>query len=272
MHIKKSTLFKELRKKLFTRDFAGNRGSKQIDGIDLIINTWETEYPELSAKDVAYILATVYHETAYTMQPIKEGGGPNYLRSKRYYPWFGRGYVQLTWEANYIKAGKKLGIDLTTDPDVALDPQIAVQILFLGMIEGWFTSKSLSSYITEDDKGYKRNLTEFANARRIINGTDKQVKIAKEAAQFYDALKKATVKNTAPLSKSRTIQGASIGATGGAALLAEPVQDVVKAITDSEASISTGSVVSIVIASVVILGALYAMYARWDDAGRPKVL
>lgn len=270
--INKTRLFIELKKKLFTRKFEGNRGSKQIEGIDLIIDTWEREYSHLSMKDVAYMLATVYHETAYTMQPIREGGGQKYLRSKRYYPWFGRGYVQLTWERNYKFAKEKLDVDFTGNPDLALEPEHAVDILFVGMIEGWFTGKSLSSYITERDLGYKKNLTEFANARRIINGTDKQIKIAKEAAQFYDALKKSEVKNDKPLSASRTMKGATAGAVGGASLLVEPVEEVVTAVQDAEAAISTGSIISIAIACVVIAGALYAAYARWDDAGRPDLI
>lgn len=269
--INKTTLFRELKKKLFTRKFEGDRGSKQIDGIDIIIDTWEKEYPELSMKDVAYILATVYHETAYTMQPIKEGGGPNYLRSKKYYPWFGRGYVQLTWEYNYKKAKEKLGINFIKDPNLALVPEHAVEILFTGMRDGWFTSKSLSTYITEKDNGYKKNLTEFANARRIINGTDKQVKIAKEAAQFYDALKKAKVVNPKPIKESRTAQGAVIVASAGITSMVEPVKEAIEVVRGQEAALSAGNTVSMVIACVVIAGALYSLYARWDDAGRPKV-
>ena len=53
----------------------------------------------------AYVLATAWHETAHTFQPVREigqgrgrpYGKPGHLGQIPY----GRGYVQLTWEANY---------------------------------------------------------------------------------------------------------------------------------------------------------------------------
>lgn len=43
----------------------------------------------------------------------------------RYYPYYGRGFVQLTWESNYRAAGNAIGIDLVAEPDRALDPSVA---------------------------------------------------------------------------------------------------------------------------------------------------
>ena len=45
----------------------------------------------------------------------------------------GRGFVQLTWERNYIRAGQEIGVDLITDPDRAMDPQIAAEVLVRGL-------------------------------------------------------------------------------------------------------------------------------------------
>ena len=128
----------------------------------------------------AYVLATAFHETAHTMRPITEMGGMNYLKSKPYYPFVGRGYVQLTWMANYKKAGSKLGVDFVKNPGLLLQAKYAAPILVVGMVEGWFTGKSLSSYIT-------LNKSDFKGARRIINGTDRADLIAGYAKQ-YDAL------------------------------------------------------------------------------------
>lgn len=50
----------------------------------------------LLRNQMAYVLATAYHETAHTMKPVREMGGEKYLRSKKYYPYVGMGYVQLT--------------------------------------------------------------------------------------------------------------------------------------------------------------------------------
>ena len=129
----------------------------------------------------AYVLATVFHETAHTMRPITEMGGMNYLKSKPYYPFIGRGYVQLTWEANYKKASAKLGVDFVKNPGLLLQAKYAAPILVVGMVEGWFTGKSLSSYIT-------LSKSDFVGARRIINGTDKASLIAGYAQQYNDLL------------------------------------------------------------------------------------
>lgn len=52
-----------------------------------------------------------------------------YHAQERYWPWHGRGLIQLTWERNYRAAGKALGIDLIADPDKALEPETSARIL-----------------------------------------------------------------------------------------------------------------------------------------------
>lgn len=154
---------------------------------------------------VAYALATSYHETAGTMQPIREMGGPEYLR--RLYDvqgrdperakahgnvkpgdgvrYCGRGYVQLTWQANYLKAQIELGLPLVSTPDLAMRPDVAAKILEAGMREGWFTRHRLASHLPATGVGTR---TQFIGARRIINGTDKAEKIAEHAMDFQEAL------------------------------------------------------------------------------------
>ena len=68
----------------------------------------------LLRNQAAYVLATAYHETAHTMKPVREYGGETYLKKKKYYPYVGMGYVQLTWDYNYKKASDKLGVDLVS--------------------------------------------------------------------------------------------------------------------------------------------------------------
>lgn len=138
---------------------------------------------------LAYVLATAYHETAHTMKPVREYGSETYLKSKKYYPYVGMGYVQLTWDYNYKKAGNKLGVDFLKNPKLLLEPKYAAPILVIGMKEGWFTGKSLSDYIDDIDEDDREDLREFSNARRIINGTDKQVEIGQIALQYEKLLK-----------------------------------------------------------------------------------
>lgn len=151
----------------------------QVDGINMIL---DNKPDDISTRDLAYVLATAYHETARTMQPIKEyGKGKGKVYGKvdpiTGHAYYGRGLAQLTWLKNYQKAGEELGVDLVNNPDLALDPFIAVRILFQGMIEGWFTGKRLANYPGD-----------WKNARRIINGTDRAALIAGYAQHFYNAL------------------------------------------------------------------------------------
>lgn len=152
----------------------------------------------------AYALATAFLETAGTMQPISEYGGPAYFR-KMYdiegarpdkarelgnltpgdgVRFHGRGYVQLTGRRNYVKAGKELGVDLVADPEAAKRPDIAAGVMVRGMNEGWFTGKKLNDYIASNP-----DLKQFTAARRIINGQDRAADVAGYAMTFYAALK-----------------------------------------------------------------------------------
>lgn len=136
----------------------------------------------LLRNQLAYVLATAYHETAHTMKPVKEYGGDKYLKSKKYWPYVGRGYVQITWKVNYKKASDKLGVDFLKNPALLLEAKYAVPILIDGMVEGWFTTRKLSDYITLQKSDY-------VGARKIINGTDRDDLIASYAVEYETLLK-----------------------------------------------------------------------------------
>ncbi len=149
----------------------------QVDGFNHVLDAAPADLP---TDQLAYCLATAWHETAFTMRPIEEYGRG---KGKPYGPsgFWGRGYVQLTWDYNYRKAGEELGVDLLHHPELALRPDIAAQVMFRGMAEGWFTGRKLADYFhgsVRDPKG----------ARRIINGTDKAAVIAGYHGKFLKAL------------------------------------------------------------------------------------
>jgi murein DD-endopeptidase MepM/ murein hydrolase activator NlpD len=129
---------------------------------------------------IAYIMATVQRETG-TYKPIPEIGGPN----ARYAPYYGRGYVQLTWDFNYAKYSKITGKDLVGNPDLVLEPALAAFILVHGFLTGTFTdgAHKLRDHISAD--GSKKD---FMNARRIINGTDVASLIAGYAQEWEKKL------------------------------------------------------------------------------------
>lgn len=180
--------------------FPGALTAKQVDGIGPLIDAMEDAGWPLAW--AAYGLATAYHETAATMQPISERGGDAYFRRMyditgsrpalarsmgNIFPgdgvrYRGRGHVQLTWRDNYRKAGKKIGIDLEGKPDLALDPAVSARVLVEGMQAGWFTGRKNADYLNGPKPDY-------VNARRIINGTDKAALIASHARAFETALR-----------------------------------------------------------------------------------
>jgi len=172
--------------------FEGALSQQQVDGQNLILAIFENNYggtPMTDERWLAYMLATVYHETGYKMWPNTELGSQEYLQSKSYYPYIGRGYVHLTWEDNYRNASAALGLiddrDLVAHPEMALDSLIATRIMFRGMAEGWFTGAKLGQFFNDDsDDAY--------NARTIINGHDKASEIAGYYEQFLIALDDAS--------------------------------------------------------------------------------
>lgn len=138
----------------------------------------------LSRPQMAYVLATTYHETARTMKPVREAFwlSEDWRKANhRYWPYDGRGYVQLTWRDNYEKASKVVGVDLVRFPDRAMDPRVATIILVRGMMEGWFTGKGLPQYVSQ----FK---VDFVAARRVVNGTDKAKEIAALAEEYLKVL------------------------------------------------------------------------------------
>jgi len=132
------------------------------------------------ATQIAYVLATTQWETAQTFKPVKEAFWLSEEWRKahlKYYPYYGRGYVQLTWKKNYQMYSDLLHIDLVGNPDLALEPKTALFVLCHGFKVGAFTGRKIADYITADK-------TDFVSARRCINGTDKAHEIAALAESF----------------------------------------------------------------------------------------
>jgi hypothetical protein len=163
----------------------------QVDGQNLILAIFENQYggtPMTDVRWLAYMLATVFHETGYQMWPNTEQGSDSYLQGKDYYPYIGRGYVHLTWEENYRDASTALALvgdrDLVVHPELALDSLIATRIMFRGMAEGWFTGAKLGQFFNDEDDNP-------IDARTIINGHDKDAEIAAYHDQFLTALQES---------------------------------------------------------------------------------
>jgi len=156
-----------------TRSF-GELDPTQKDSIKLIVQAFD-QYGDKDFNKLIYILATTRHESNF--RPIKEYRATSsqidvYNRQNNYWytGYYGRGFVQLTWENNYKKMSEVLGVDFVANPDLALQPNYAAKILVYGMIHGLFTRKALAEYINSSN-------ADFYNARKTVNGTDRADRI-----------------------------------------------------------------------------------------------
>ena len=188
--------------------FGGKLTETQVQGLNILLKATEG----LPLTHRAYLLATAHHETAKTMQPVREtlatsddqairrldaawSKGQLKWVSKPYWrrdvdgkAWFGRGYVQITHKDNYARAGQMVGVDLVRDPSAALNPTVAARLLVDGSRKGIFTGKRLADFLDGPRPDY-------VGARRVINGLDRAAQIADLAEGYERALRAA---ETAP--------------------------------------------------------------------------
>jgi predicted chitinase len=223
----------------------GSISQSQVDGLNALLKSFAIDPLLTDVRHAAYMLATVWRETDQTYKPITEYGGVSYFNKYNGrngntapgdgFKYRGRGYVQLTFKNNYARASGELskltdrypdGVDLVGNPGHALDPQIAGDIMLIGMREGWFTSKKLLDYINA-------NRTDYVNARKIINGLDHAVDIA-DAAEKYEAILRAA-QITAPADMAPSADAA----TDVAAPQAEAAAPVASVTTTTETTVTT---------------------------------
>ena len=177
----------------------GALDDSQSSGIDALLGFLEQDTDVSDVRWAAYMLATVKEECAGTWQPIEEYGmgqgqsygnpvtvtDPNGNTYTNIY--YGRGYVQLTWEANYEKMSQNLnlGDQLLYHPEQALDPPTAYDIMSFGMRNGSFTGVGLGDFI--NDSG-----CDYVDARMIVNGLDNAGTIAGYAMTLESLLRQSS--------------------------------------------------------------------------------
>lgn len=202
------------------RPFPGRLDQAQVDGLTILLDGAPAG---MDVRQLAYCLATAFHETGARMTPIEENlvytsaasirrvwpsrfatdesaapfvRQPQALANEVYngrmgnregsddgWTYRGRGYVQITGRDNYRRAGTSLAVDLEGAPDRALEPTIAMLVTYRGMSEGWFTGKRLDQYFSND-------VTDPIGARKIIS-SDSAETIAEYWQDFLTALQAA---------------------------------------------------------------------------------
>ena len=155
---------------------------------------------------LAYLLATAKIEADYSLARWEsdylcgETGEPykdkpcqkalNYYRStdgkKNYYtlgtdskglPYFGRGLVQLTGEANYKKYGEAIGKNLVANGDLAIEPKNSYNIASAYMfIPRGKSKKSIFQWVDEGN---------FENARLLVGGSSGKWERVKDVYDFW---------------------------------------------------------------------------------------
>lgn len=192
--------FDEIRRTIFRR-----LSQPQVDNIEIILGTWQEEYPAADLRWVANSFAQIYHETGGRMEPVREtfaesdavavarlerawrSGRLPWVKTPYWRDgWFGRGHIQLTHEDNYRRMGERCVIDLVKNPSLMLVPKTSAIVAIVGMVEGLFTGKKFRGYFNE-------TTNDVLNARRIINGPDgTDAKVARLHQQFLAALEAAS--------------------------------------------------------------------------------
>jgi len=183
-----------------------------------------------STAEIAFNLAQAEHETSYWLQPIREGcrrQGPagtdaqavaaiaaairkgliksNYLTRTKGVAHYGRGLIQITWLDNYLKFEKLTGKPLSTDPDLALEWDTALFIMYEGINKGLFRRVKFKDYIPE---GTEPTQGKYASARNIINGDAAKYgpTLGKRAMQFYSILKPLEAELSKPSGLIQTVK------------------------------------------------------------------
>jgi len=213
------------RKKFFDgyKDRFGKVSQKQVTAIEFLLDSFDSPAWTRIA-EIAYALATVKHETANTFAPITEYGGKAYFN--KYdgrrdlgntqpgdgYRYRGRGYVQLTGRKNYTREGYE------DNPEAVKDAAVAFAIMTRGMFAGYFTGKKLSTYINDKK-------TDYVNARRVINGTDKVHLIAGYARAFESILSASVTASVHATSPDATSQPQATSITPNATISQTPTNE-----------------------------------------------
>lgn len=211
--------------------FGTSLNQNQVDALDAMLD--EGELRGTSLCHLAYVMASAYHEVGSSLQPISENLNYTAERIRQVWPsrfasvaaaqpyarnpqklanrvyggrlgngseatgdgwrFRGRGYIQITGRANYIKFG------IEAIPDKALEPETAIRIMFDGMTAGSFTGKRLSNYLDGQ-------AADYVSARAIVNADvgSNGGRVAGYARAFEKALVEAGYSATAtPLAPAK---------------------------------------------------------------------
>jgi putative chitinase len=218
-----------------------------------LTQVWPSRFPSIEA-------AKPYANNPKALAEKTYGGRMGNNQKGDGFKYRGRGAIQITGKSNYAAISKICGHDFVENPDLVSSPEY-----YIDAACAFWKLNNLNRYA---DKG------NFVSLTKVINGgtiglADRRAWLAKIRAVVdkYDGIET----HGESLSKSRTISGAGSAAIGGAAIVAQSAQDTATQLEQAQSHITAGNIFGLVIGALILAGALYAVYAKWDDAGRPKL-
>lgn len=289
MAINRTSFFANIRE----RQFANRLSQTQVDGMSDVLDVWDRKYSDKPNEWLAYILATVFHETGGKMIPVREGFSSNdsgarkavqklynagriktnYALPVNGVSYYGRGRVQNTWGYNYKKLEDRFGYEFTKKPDLLLDSKIDAEVTVTGHIEGIWTHRKLSQYFSE-------SVCDPVGARQIINGRDKAELIAGYFQNILQAIEisEQTPESQSPIevdgksaSKSTTvIASVGVGAAGTAQAITASLQPINDLISTTQTTLSAFTslltqpkiLLPILLGCAIIFGAVWIIKER----------
>ena len=178
---------------------------------------------------LAFLLATAKIESDYSLerwesdylcnsQGKKYVGKPcqralDYYRStdgkKNYYtlgtdknglPYFGRGLIQLTGKSNYETFGKKIGVDLVNNADLALKPENSYKIAveYMALKRNYYGGENAFDKVDKND---------WPTARKIVKGNSSGWEALKSGYDFWMNVLNNPQVNAKPVSSNGTQSG-----------------------------------------------------------------
>lgn len=191
----------------------------------LLIEEWQAQDPAGDDRKLAYLLATALHESRGSLQSGDEAISPaqwedGKIRAYADTGYWGRGLVQLKWEAAYRKLGEELGLDLLGHPRMAALPTIALDIMGTGMFgAGIAKSNTLGQFFSGSNE-------DWSGARSIV-GNSQAEPVAQLARAIHAELRSFREKKAGGLLPPNADRGDYLMAEGQS-LPAAPLADVLR--------------------------------------------
>lgn len=182
----------------------------QVDGLTYLLDRLERDERMQDRRYRSSALANLKHETGHEYVPNYERGPRSYFNryNGRYgntgpndgFLYRGAGYIHLTFKDNYRMMSREIGVDLVTNPELAVVPEHAYEVMVVGMIKGLFRrGHSLPRYFNDETENLRHA---FHDAREIINGwrydkylkrrvLDAAEKVRDYSLVFYEVLGRA---------------------------------------------------------------------------------